>query len=148
MSCRDGFRRGRRVMAWMGWRCSALKATRGPAAASSDITAPFVKASSISPCRRKNESARAARVLFRQLSNQTLSDAGAEQVDGDNRHDDDDDFCRRLAVVKAANALIKRLTDPAGADDPKRGRGAHIGLDPVERERAPQRHDLGHDAED
>ena len=77
-----------------------------------------------------------------------LADAGAEHVDRDHRDDHDDDLRRGVGILKAADALVERLADPAGADDAERGRRAHIGLEPVERERAPQRHDLRDDAED
>ena len=62
--------------------------------------------------------------------------------------DDDDDLRGGLGVVEAADALVERLADAAGADDAERGGRAHIGLQPVERERAPQRHHLRDDAED
>lgn len=41
--------------------------------------------------------------------------------------------------MEAANTFVERLTDAAGADNAERGGGAHIGLQPVERERTPQR---------
>src|SRR5262249_33047623 len=51
-------------------------------------------------------------------------------------------------ILKAANAFVERLADAAGTDYAE-GRGrAHIGFQPVERERAPERYDLRYDAED
>ena len=51
------------------------------------------------------------------------------------------------AYWKAADAFVERLADAAGADDAERRRRADVGLEPVERERAPQRQDLRHHAE-
>src|SRR5262245_57643217 len=68
-------------------------------------------------------------------SNQVLADAGADQVDGDHGDNHDNDLRRRLGILKAADAFIESLADAASADDTERGGRAHVGFQPVERER-------------
>src|SRR5262245_36456918 len=127
-------------------RSSARAATHTAADASSFIIRASARACSTGRCRESEAGPRARTAAA--ASNEVLAQASAEQVDGDHRDDHDDDLCRRLGILKAANALVERLADAAGTNDPE-GRGrAHVGLQPVERERARQRHDLRYDAED
>lgn len=50
------------------------------------------------------------------------ADAGADEIDErDGQHDDDDDR-RRLGVLEAANVLVERKADAAGADNAEHSR--------------------------
>ena len=92
------------------------QATRRAADAGSDITPASARASfSGSRLRRSN-----GRSTSRGRQTRTLSDARAEQVDGDHGRDDDDDLRRRLGVLEAADAFVEGLADAAGADDAER----------------------------
>src|SRR5262245_29897197 len=146
MCSRCGFHASRRTASSMRPRSSAPAATHRAADASSLIIKASARASSTGRCRQSEAAprARAAEVA----SNEVLAQASAEQVDGDHRDDHDDDLCRRLGILKAANALVERLADAAGTNDPESRGRAHVGFQPVERERTPQRHDLRYDAED
>src|SRR5262249_8045836 len=138
-----GSRGGLPTASWKAQRSRALKATRKAAPADSPITAASVKGSSISRYRRTIDPAKSACTHASQTSFLRMR---AEKI-RDHGDDDDDDLSRRLGILEAADAFVQRLADPAGADDAERRRRADVGCEPVKRQRAPQRQDLGYDAE-